>query len=122
MTESLELQGAPAWAPDGQSITVAAVVDGAPRLFSVPLDGRRADAASSTEHSVDPVWSPDGDLVVYSGPDIGTTFPVKAVTADGAPPLPKLTLTPRRQTHGLPAGRRGRSWCCAERSSTRISG
>ena len=39
VTSALELQGAPAWAPDGQSITVAAVVDGAPRLFNVPLDG-----------------------------------------------------------------------------------
>ena len=40
ITRSLELQGAPAWTPDGQSITVAAVVDGIPRLFNVPLDGR----------------------------------------------------------------------------------
>ena len=44
VTRSLELQGAPAWTPDGQSITVAAVVDGIPRLFNVPLDGRSADA------------------------------------------------------------------------------
>jgi Tol biopolymer transport system component len=46
------------------------------------------------EYSVDPVWSPEGDFVVYSGPDIGTTFPVKAVTVDAGPhPLPNLTLT-----------------------------
>jgi hypothetical protein len=33
-------------------------------------------------------------MLVYSGPDIGTRFTVKAVTADGgAYPLPKLTLT-----------------------------
>src|SRR6202030_3669101 len=35
-----------------------------------------------------------GHLVVYSGPDIGTTFPVKAVTAAASPqPLAALTLT-----------------------------
>jgi Tol biopolymer transport system component len=93
VTSSLELQGSPAWAPDGQSITVAAVVDGAPRLFTVPLDGR-PPARLVDEHSIDPVWSPDGDLVVYSGPDIGTTFPVKAVTGSAAAaPMPKLTLS-----------------------------
>ena len=40
------------------------------------------------------MWSPDGDIVVFSGADIGTTFEVKAVKADGsAYPLPRLTLT-----------------------------
>jgi Tol biopolymer transport system component len=93
VSTSLEWQGSPAWAPDGQSITVAAMIDGAPRLFSVPLDGRPATRLVQ-EHSVDPVWSPDGDLVVYSGPDIGTTFPVKAVTGNAtAASMPKLTLS-----------------------------
>ena len=77
----------------GQSITVGAVNDGIPRLFSVPTDGRAA-ARLVAEHSVDPVWSPDGDIVVFSGPDIGTTFPIKAVKADAsAHALPKLMLT-----------------------------
>ena len=93
VTRSLELQGAPAWTPDGQAITVAAVVDGTPRLFNVPLDGR-SPAPFVHEYSVDPVWSSDGEIVVFTGADIGTTFEVKAVKADGsAYPVPKLTLT-----------------------------
>jgi len=93
VTTSLELKGAPAWAPDGQSITVAALVDGIPRLFGVPLDGR-SPAPFVAEHSADPAWSPDGDIVAYSGADVGTTFPVKAVKADAsAYRLPALTLT-----------------------------
>ena len=93
VTSALELRGAPAWAPDGRSITVAAVIDGTPRLFNVPLDGG-APAPFVQEHSSDAAWSSDGDLVVYSGPDVGTTFPVKAVTPNGsAAPLPVLTLT-----------------------------
>jgi Tol biopolymer transport system component len=93
VTRALELHGAPAWAPDGQSITIAAVNKGVPRLFTVPVDGG-SPGRFVDEHSVDPVWSPDGDLVVFSGPDIGTTFPMKAVTAAGAAhPLPTLTLT-----------------------------
>lgn len=106
VTSSLELQGAPAWAPDGQSITIGAVVDGAPRLFNVRLDGG-ASSPLVSEHSIDAAWSHDGTVVVYSGPDIGTTFPVKAVTANGtALPLPALTLTRgARHLAFLPGGR-----------------
>jgi Tol biopolymer transport system component len=90
---SLHLQGAPAWTPDGQSITSADDDHGAPHLFRVPLDGS-SPASFVKEYSTDPTWAPDGRFVVYSGPDIGTTFSVKAVTsASAAHPLPPLTLT-----------------------------
>jgi Tol biopolymer transport system component len=93
VADSLDLQGAPAWAPDGQSITSAADDHGVPRLFRVPIDGR-PPAGLVQEYSVDPVWAPDGRFVVYSGPDVGTTFSVKAVTAGAAAhPFPALTLT-----------------------------
>jgi Tol biopolymer transport system component len=93
VTGSLDLQGAPAWAPDGQSITQAAGDHGIPHLFRVPIDGR-APASFVRDYSVDPAWAPDGRFVVYSGPDIGTTFSVKAVTAEATPySLPALTLT-----------------------------
>lgn len=92
-TDALDLQGAPAWAPDGQSITSAANDHGIAHLFRVPIDGRPPTALVQ-EYSVDPAWAPDGRFVVYSGADIGTTYPVKAVTAVGAVyPLPALTLT-----------------------------
>ena len=92
VTESLELRGAPAWTPDGQSITSAANVDGTPHIFRISLDG--APVSLVQEYSLDPVWSPGGDFLVYSGADIGTTFPVKAVTAAGsAYSFPNLTLT-----------------------------
>jgi Tol biopolymer transport system component len=103
---SLDLQGAPAWTADGQSITSAAEDHGVPHLFRVPVNGRSA-APLVREYSVDPTWSPDGRFVVYSGPDIGTTFSVKAATAEAAPhPLPPLTLTRgARHLAFLPGGR-----------------
>ena len=92
VTDSLELRGTPAWTPDGRSITSAADVDGTPHLFNISLDG--AATPLVRDYAVDPVWSPAGDFVVYSGADIGTTFAVKGVTANGTPhPVPDLTLT-----------------------------
>jgi Tol biopolymer transport system component len=106
VTRSLELHGTPAWAPDGQSITIAAVNDGVPRLFSVPLNGS-SPVRLVEEHSADPVWSPDGGIVLFSGPDIGTTFPIKAVDVDGSVrALPKLTLTRGARHIAFMPGRR----------------
>ena len=46
------------------------------------------------EYAIDPIWSPSGQFLVYSGADVGTNFSVKAVSADGAPrDLPNLILT-----------------------------
>jgi len=106
VTDALDLEGAPAWAPDGRSITSAANDHGVPHLFRVPLDGRPPTVFVG-EYSVDPAWSPDGRFLVYSGPDIGTTFPVKAVTAEAAVVLlHTLTLTRgARHLAFLPGGR-----------------
>jgi Tol biopolymer transport system component len=108
VVDHLDLHGAPAWEPDGKAITSAANEHGVPRLFRVPLDGR-PPSRFVQEYSLDPAWSPDGRFVIYSGPDIGTTFSVKAVTAEAAAHrLPFLSL---RLTRGarrlalLPGGR-----------------
>jgi Tol biopolymer transport system component len=106
VTRSLELTGSPAWTPDGHAITVAGVIDGAPRLFNVPLDGRPPEPLVQP-YSVDPVWSADGGIVAFSGPDIGTTFQVRTAEANGN----LSTLAPRTLTRGgrhmvfMPGGR-----------------
>lgn len=90
---NLELHGSPAWAPDGTSLVVAVDQNGTPRIFRFPIDGRAASPLV-TEYSSDPVWSPDGEFLVYSGPDVGTSFPLRAAAADGrARSFPNLMLT-----------------------------
>jgi len=65
----------------------------------VPTDGGPA-VAFLRDYSVDPVWQPSGRFVVYSGPDIGTTFSVKAVTPEGVThPLQNLTNLTRGARH-----------------------
>jgi len=93
-------------APDGQSIISAAIDHGAPHLLRVPVDGH-SPSLFVQDYSVDPAWAPGGRFVAYSGPHIGTTFTVKAVTADAAArPLPALTLTRgARHLAFLPGGR-----------------
>jgi Tol biopolymer transport system component len=106
LTTALQLRGAPAWAPDGGHITAAGVVDGVPRLFAIPVDGG-PPTPWLAEQAVDPVWSPDGDVVVYSGADVGTTFPVKAARADGqAAHFPTLVLTRGARHISFMPGRR----------------
>ena len=106
VADSLSLQGSPAWTPDGQAITTAVVQHGVPQLFRIPIHGS-PPTLFLADYSLDPVWAPDGHFVVYSGADIGTTFEVKAVTAEALPhPLPTLTLTRgARRLAFVPGGR-----------------
>ena len=90
----LDVRGAPAWSPDDRWIAIAAAnQQGMPQLHKIPVDGGQPQRLVS-EYSTDPTWSPSGQFLVYSDADVGTTFFVKAVNADGSPRhLPELKLT-----------------------------
>jgi len=93
IAEELDVRGAPAWSPDGRWLAVAANRNGEPHLFKIPVGGG-TPLLLVKEYSTDPIWSPSGKFLVYSGADIGTTFSVKAINTDGTPhDLPKLVLT-----------------------------
>lgn len=105
LDEVLDVRGSPTWAPDGQSVVSGAIVDGTPQLVRVPLTGGRV--ALVREYALDPAWSPRGDAIVYSGADVGTAVPVKAIAPDGrARPVAAVALTRgARRLRFLPGGR-----------------
>jgi Tol biopolymer transport system component len=86
-----DLQGSPAWSPSGESVAMAALVDASPQLLEFHLDDR-PPTALVREHSIDPAWSPDGAFVAFTGPDVGTTFPLRLANRDGSPYPPSLTV------------------------------
>ena len=76
------------------------------------------------DYSVDPAWQPSGRFVVYSGPDIGTTFSVKAVTPRGRRTFASASdnADARRPTLEIPT-REDMDWLsCEEELNTKISG
>jgi Tol biopolymer transport system component len=104
LAESLEVRGGSAWSPDAEKVAVAVDQGNGPQLFIVPRDNG-APRAVSTEYSIDPVWSPDGAVLVFSGRQLGPGFPVQAVTPEGKPvPLPPLTLSRSDRFRFLPGG------------------
>ena len=77
---------------------------GLTHLLQIPLDGH-APSVLVKEYAIDPTWAPDGGFVAYSGPDIGTTFTVKAVTPKAVThSIPALTLTRGARHLGFLAG------------------
>jgi serine/threonine protein kinase/Tol biopolymer transport system component len=93
LATSLNIRGAPAWPPVGDWVTVAADQSQSVGLFNVALDGAPPKLLV-VGPAASPVWSPDGRILVYSGVEVGTTFPLKAVTADGKPyQIPELVLS-----------------------------
>jgi dipeptidyl aminopeptidase/acylaminoacyl peptidase len=86
---------APAISPDGQNIAFVTESDGHTQLRLVRENGEKAHVlASGLELRGAPAWAPDGKFLLYSGADVGTTFPLRAAVADGrALPMRSLVLT-----------------------------
>jgi serine/threonine protein kinase/Tol biopolymer transport system component len=84
VSAALALRGDLAWTPDSQSIVGAILQDGEPNLAKIRLDGAPPQPMTA-EYSLNPVWSPDGKYLVYSGADVGMRFPLRASAPDGRP-------------------------------------
>jgi tricorn protease-like protein len=107
LSSAVDVRGSVSWSPDGAWIVAGGEdLDGLPGLFKVSVDGDRVEKIVEGQ-ALNPVWSPAGELIVYSGPQVNAFTPVLGIRPDGtAVELPPLEVHVRGQkVRFLPGGR-----------------
>jgi TolB protein len=92
IAEGIDVQGTGCWSPDGKWIVTGGSDATGPGLFNIPLAGG-SPVRLAAGPALNPVWSPDGSLIVYAGTNVRTFAPLLAVHPDGTSvELPKINL------------------------------
>ena len=92
LADKLDVQGSMGWSPDGSWIVIGGNDGSGAGLFKIPVAGG-SPVRIVMGPAANPVWSPRGDLIVYSGQIVGQWSPMLAVTPDGAPvTLPEIRV------------------------------
>jgi Tol biopolymer transport system component len=110
LAPSIDIQGVAGqnvadWSPDGKSIVAAGQDKDGPGIFTIPVDGSPVRRLTSGRNE-SPLFSPDGTLIVYSGPFVGGQSDVLGMRPDGtAVKLPPLRVRPGGYRF-MPDGRR----------------
>jgi Tol biopolymer transport system component len=82
LAEAIDIEKSVCWSPDDKWIVAGGIDDRGPGLFKIPLDhGAAVRLVAGT--ALDPVWSPSGDLIVYTGANVSVDAPMLAIRADG---------------------------------------
>ncbi len=106
LSSAIDVRGSVSWSPDGTWIVAGGEdLDGGSGLFKVSVAGDRVEKIVEGQ-ALNPVWSPAGELIVYSGPQVNAFTPVLGVRPDGTPvELPPLEIYVRgRKVRFLPDG------------------
>jgi serine/threonine protein kinase/Tol biopolymer transport system component len=92
LSSNADVRGTASWSPDGAWIVAAGSDRDGPGLFKLPVSGG-SPVRIATGSFLDPVWSPRGDLIVFSGTQVFTLTPLMAVRPDGSPvKLPEINV------------------------------
>jgi serine/threonine protein kinase len=92
LSEDVDASGAAAWSPDGQWIVTGGSVEETKGLFKIPVDGGTPELLAEGE-ALNPVWSPDGGLIIFAGAQVRANSPLVAVEPDGDPvDLPEIGI------------------------------
>jgi serine/threonine protein kinase/Tol biopolymer transport system component len=92
IAESVVALGSSCWSPDGKWIVTGGNDANGPGLFKILLEGG-SPVRLVTGPALNPVWSPDGTLIVYAGTNVSTFAPLLAVRPDGTSvELPHISL------------------------------
>jgi len=84
LSGEVDVRGTASWSPDSKWIVVAGSDHVGQGLFKLPVDGG-SPVRIATGQCLNPVWSPRGELIVYSGTQVFTLTPLLAVHSDGTP-------------------------------------
>ena len=92
LTDSIDVRSSASWSPDGKWVVVAGNDGQGTYVFKVSVEDGAAIRLTDTV-SYNPVWSPNGQIIVYSEPLQGSTFVTKAITPDKVlVPLPDIRV------------------------------
>lgn len=82
LAPEIDIEGSADWSPDGNWIVTGGKDGKGEGLFKIPTDGG-APVRLTSGVGRNPVWSPDGKLIAYAGPNVFTLTPLLAVRPDG---------------------------------------
>jgi Tol biopolymer transport system component len=92
IAEGIDVQGTSCWSPDGRWIVTGGSDATGPGLFKIPL-AAGSPVRLVAGQALNPVWSPEGSLIVYAGTNVRTFSPLLAVRPDGTSvKLPEIIL------------------------------
>jgi Tol biopolymer transport system component len=74
---------AASWSPDAKWIVASGQDSKGPGLFKVPVDGGESQRIVEGVTN-NPVWSPDGSMIAYTGPISGPIGPLLVIRPDGS--------------------------------------
>jgi Tol biopolymer transport system component len=82
LMSSVVVRGAPCWSPDGKWIVIGGNDGKGDGLFKIPVqEGMPVRIASG--RAANPVWLPDGTIILYAGANVAGQSPLLAVRPDG---------------------------------------
>lgn len=79
---TINVDGSADWSPDGKWIVTGGDDGKGAGLFKIPVAGGEP-VRLTKEVGRNPVWSPDGRLIAYAGPNVFTLAPLLAARPDG---------------------------------------
>ena len=93
---SIDVEGAADWSRDGKWIVIGGTDAKGPALFKIPVDGS-APVRLVDSQAINPIWSPNDTLIVYSGPVVAGRVMLLGVRPDGSRvELPEIRTRPGR--------------------------
>ena len=93
---SVNVEGSADWSRDGKWIVIGGTDAKGAALFKIPVDGS-APVRLVDSQAINPIWSPNDTLIVYSGPVVAGRVMLLGVRPDGSRvELPEIRTRPGR--------------------------